>query len=59
MDYALARLSSRPFEQLVQAIATEVLGHRIVIFGAGPDGGREATYEGPIRGSAKGGTGTS
>ncbi len=44
-DYSLSGLSSRSFEQLVQAIAAKVIGPDIVVFGDGPDGGREATFE--------------
>ena len=44
-DYDLSRLSPRSFEHLVQALATKVLGPGIVVFGDGPDGGREATFE--------------
>ena len=44
-DYDLSRLSSRSFEHLVQALAARVLGPGIVVFGDGPDGGREATFE--------------
>jgi len=43
MDYDLSRLNWRSFEQLVQGIGSEVLGPGLVIFGDGPDGGREAT----------------
>lgn len=43
MDYDLSRLNWRSFEQLIQGIGTEVLGPGLVIFGDGPDGGREAT----------------
>jgi len=46
MDYDLSRLSPRAFEQLVQALAAAVIGPGIVVFGDGPDGGREATFEG-------------
>jgi hypothetical protein len=46
-DYDLSRLSSRSFEQLVQAIAVKIFGPGIIIFGDGPDGGREATFDGP------------
>ena len=45
-DYDLARLSTRSFEQLIQAIAVKVLGPGTVVFGDGPDGAREATFEG-------------
>ena len=44
-DYDLSRLSNRSFEHLVQALAAGVLGPGIVVFGDGPDGGREATFE--------------
>ena len=44
-DYDLSRLSPRSFEHLVQALASKVLGPGIVVFGDGPDGGREATFE--------------
>ena len=44
-DYDLSRLSPRSFEHLVQALAARVLGPGIVVFGDGPDGGREATFE--------------
>ena len=44
-DYALSRLSHRSFEHLVQALAVKTIGPGIVVFGDGPDGGREATFE--------------
>ena len=44
-DYDLSRLNSRSFEQLVQALAVEILGPGLVIFGDGPDGGREAAFD--------------
>ena len=47
-DYNLSGLSTRSFEQLIQAIAAKVLGPGIVIFGDGRDGGREATFDGTI-----------
>ena len=47
-DYDLRNLSNRSFEQLIQALAADVVGNDIVIFGDGPDGGREATFEGKI-----------
>jgi hypothetical protein len=47
-DYNLSGLSPRSFEQLIQAIAIKVIGPGILIFGDGPDGGREATFEGLI-----------
>nr|VFK51124.1 MAG: hypothetical protein BECKTUN1418E_GA0071001_10053 [Candidatus Kentron sp. TUN]VFK55827.1 MAG: hypothetical protein BECKTUN1418F_GA0071002_10753 [Candidatus Kentron sp. TUN] len=48
MDYDLSRLSTRSFEQLIQALAAAVIGPDIVVFGDGPNGGREATFEGPM-----------
>ncbi|TKB25163.1 hypothetical protein FCL47_16090 [Desulfopila sp. IMCC35006] len=48
MDYDFSRLSTRSFEQLVQALAISVIGPGIVVFGDGPDGGREATFDGRI-----------
>ena len=47
-DYDLSRLSSRSFEQLVQALATRVIGPGVLPFGDGPDGGRDAVFEGKI-----------
>ena len=44
-DYDLSRLSNRSFEHLVQALAAKLLGPGIAVFGDGPDGGREATFE--------------
>ena len=48
MDYNLAGLSTRSFEQLIQAIAAKIIGPGLIVFGDGPDGGREATFEGTI-----------
>ncbi|MEU0988993.1 hypothetical protein [Streptomyces sp. NPDC005953] len=48
-DYDLTRLGSRAFEQMVVALARTVLGPGVQTFGDGPDGGREATFEGTIR----------
>src|SRR5713226_5071753 len=47
-DYNLSGLSPRSFEQLVQALGTKILGPGLVIFGDGPDGGREAAFEGKV-----------
>jgi len=47
-DYELERLNTRSFEQLIQSLGTKVLGPQIMIFGDGPDGGREATFDGLI-----------
>ncbi len=45
-DYDLSGLSSTSFENLLQALALKLLGAGTVVFGDGPDGGREATFEG-------------
>lgn len=47
-DYNLYGLSTRSFEQLIQALAAKVIGPNIIIFGDEPDGAREATFEGSI-----------
>ncbi|WP_148308592.1 NACHT domain-containing protein [Pseudomonas rhizosphaerae] len=48
MEYDFSRLSTRSFEQLIQAIALESIGPGVSIFGDGPDGAREATFEGTV-----------
>lgn len=45
-DYNLFGLETRSFEQLVQSLAAKVVGPRLIVFGDGPDGAREATFEG-------------
>jgi hypothetical protein len=54
MTYDLTRLGSARFEHLVQALALAHLGHGVEIFGAGPDGGREATFRGEVNMGGKG-----
>ncbi|AFR51419.1 NACHT domain-containing protein [Gordonia sp. KTR9] len=49
MNYDLTRLGSGRFEHLVQALALANLGPGVQIFGAGPDGGREATFNGKVQ----------
>ena len=44
-NYDFSRFTSYSFEQFIQALAIKVLGPGVVIFGDGPDGGREATFE--------------
>lgn len=51
-DYAINQLGDRAFEQLIVSLCFKVLGPGIQAFGDGPDGGREATFEGPINWSA-------
>jgi hypothetical protein len=46
VDYDLNRLGEREFEHLTQALMLRVLGSGVEVFGDGPDGGREATFEG-------------
>lgn len=48
-DYQLERLNTRSFEQLIQALGLEIIGKQLMIFGDGPDGGREATFDGPTK----------
>lgn len=56
-DYPLEELSPRAFEQLAVALSMKVLGDGVSAFGSGPDGGREATYDGPVEWSATTGFG--
>ena len=46
MDYDLSRLDARDFEHMIQGLAASAIGPGILMFGDGPDGGREATFEG-------------
>ena len=48
VDYDLSKLNSRSFEHLVQSLAAKLIGPGIVVFGDGPDGGREATFDGEV-----------
>jgi hypothetical protein len=48
-DYDFSGLSSRSFEQMIQALSLKILGPGVIIFGDGPDGGREATYQGCLK----------
>lgn len=56
-DYPLEELGPRAFEQLAVALSLKVLGSGVEAFGSGPDGGREATYIGPVNWSATSGFG--
>lgn len=56
-DFPLEELGPRAFEQLAVALSLKVLGPGIDAFGSGPDGGREATYDGPVNWSATTGFG--
>lgn len=45
-NYDLDRIGSEEFEHLIQALLKRVVGPGTVTFGAGADGGREATFTG-------------
>lgn len=44
-DYALTGLGPNRFEEMSQALALKALGPSVEIFGDGPDGGREASFQ--------------
>jgi hypothetical protein len=46
MNYDLNQLNPNEFEQLIQSLLKKIIGQGTTTFGQGPDGGREATYEG-------------
>ncbi|MEV7051961.1 NACHT domain-containing protein [Streptomyces anulatus] len=48
MKFDLSSLGPREFENLAQTLALAEIGSVLTLFGAGPDGGREATFEGPV-----------
>lgn len=48
MDFDFKNFSTRSFERFAQAMAMHTLGSGLLIFGDGPDGGREASYEGVL-----------
>ncbi|WP_159024897.1 NACHT domain-containing protein [Streptomyces sp. CB01373] len=54
MRFDLYNLGPREFENLTQAITSAELGPFVTLFGPGPDGGREATFESssPITGAS-------
>lgn len=47
-DYNLNGPDPRSFEQIVQAIAKKEIANGVTPFGDGPDGGREATFQGKM-----------
>ena len=49
MAYDFSQFSTQSFERLIQAMAVASCGAKTQIFGAGPDGAREATFEGLCR----------
>lgn len=48
MDFEFKTFSPRSFERFAQAMALHTLGNGVMVFGDGPDGGREASYEGSL-----------
>jgi hypothetical protein len=44
--YELDRLNNNEFEHLVQSLSTKIFDYKNIVFGSGPDGAREATFEG-------------
>ena len=46
MNYDLNRLGANEFEQLIQSLLKKIIGQGTTTFNRGPDGAREATYEG-------------
>lgn len=48
IDYPLELIDPKTFEQIGVALARAVLGNGVEVFGDGPDGGREATFEGHV-----------
>lgn len=47
-DINFAAFNPRSFEQFAQALTAAVLGPGILVFGDGPDQGREASFDGPV-----------
>lgn len=45
-----SRMNGSSFERLVRALAFEILGPGGTVYSAGPDGGRDYTFDGKIRG---------
>lgn len=48
MDFDFRTFSTRSFERFAQALSTEILGPGVMVFGDGPDGGREAAFDGKL-----------
>lgn len=47
-DISFTSFNPRSFEQFAQALASEILGRGLLVFGDGPDGGREASFDGEV-----------
>src|SRR4051812_21089340 len=48
MIMGLFGFNPKSFEQFIQAISLQIIGPGLVVFGSGPDGGREGTFDGEI-----------
>ena len=48
MTIEFNHFSPQAFERMVQALSASILGPGVVVFGAGPDGAREATFQGEV-----------
>ncbi|MDY1045516.1 hypothetical protein SOM55_01700 [Pseudomonas coleopterorum] len=48
MDFEFKTFSTRSFERFAQSMALHALGNGVMVFGDGPDGGREASYDGTL-----------
>ena len=48
MPYEFSRFSPQSFERFAQAVAAKAFGPGISLFGAGPDGAREASFQGSL-----------
>ncbi|MFT4936158.1 MAG: hypothetical protein ACI9LT_002870 [Pseudoalteromonas distincta] len=48
MTYDFSRFSGQSFERFAQALASEALNAGIQVYGMGPDGGRDASFNGPM-----------
>lgn len=46
MEYDFLNMGNEQFESLVQALMQRLLGANSIVFGKGPDGGRELSYQG-------------
>jgi molecular chaperone DnaK (HSP70) len=46
MEYNFTNIGNEQFENLIQALMQKILGYDSIVFGKGPDGGRELTFEG-------------
>jgi hypothetical protein len=47
-NYNLHGLDPRTFQQMVQALAIAEIGSGVIVYGDGPDGGRDASFRGKV-----------